>query len=182
MNDRDYINKAIELSKESINVGGYPVGAVIVQNGEIISTGLSNGKQLCDPTSHAETAAIREAGKNLNKRNLDDVVLYSSLEPCVMCFTSSFWAYIPKIVFACSRDKVSAEYYEGNHNIFDLNKNGKREIELVHFRELEDKALEVITKWDLAEVFMEPLPQGTSIEFFYKMNRNIHSNVYNYYT
>ena len=148
MLDADFIKRAIELSQKSVEVGGYPVGAVIVQNGQIVSEGLSKGKQLCDPTSHAETAAIREAGKKLDKRNLDDVVLYSSLEPCVMCFASSFWAYIPKVVFACSRDKVSADYYEGEHNIFELNRKGRRVIELVHFGELEQEALEVITEWE----------------------------------
>ncbi len=119
-----------------------------MQNGEIVSTGFSNGKQLCDPTNHAETDAIRKAGKKLNKRNLNDVVLYTSLEPCVMCFTSSFWAYIPRVVFACSRDKVSSDYYEGNHNIFELNKFGRRKIDLVHFNECEDEALDIITEWE----------------------------------
>ncbi len=148
MTDKDYVLKAIEISKESVTVGGYPAGAVIVQNNEIVGTGLSNGKQLCDPTSHAETDAIRKAGLKLEKRNMDDVVLYTSLEPCVMCFTSSFWAYIPRIVFACSRDRVSSDYYEGNHNIFELNKVGRRKIDLVHFDELEDRALQVITEWE----------------------------------
>lgn len=148
MSDADFIKRAIELAQKSVEVGGYPVGAVIVQNGRIVSEGLSNGKQLCDPTSHAETAAIREAGKKLDKSNLDDVVLYSSLEPCVMCFASSFWAYIPRVVFACSRDKVSADYYEGEHNIFALNQKGRRVIELVHFDKLEQEAFEVITEWE----------------------------------
>ncbi|MBX2866393.1 nucleoside deaminase [Candidatus Kaiserbacteria bacterium] len=151
MTDRDFIQRAIELSKESVAIGGYPVGAVIVKDGEIVSTGLSNGKQLCDPTSHAETDAIRKAGKKLNKRNLDDVVLYSSLEPCVMCLTSSFWAYIPRIMFACSRDRVSSDYFEGAHNIFELNEVGRRKIDLAHFDELEDEALNVITEWEEAD-------------------------------
>jgi len=148
MTDRDFIQKAIELSKESVAIGGYPVGAIIVKDGEIVSTGFSNGKQLCDPTMHAETDAIRKAGKKLHKRNLDDVVLYSSLEPCVMCFTSSFWAYIPRVVFACGRDKVSSDYFEGAHNIFELNEASRRKIDLVHFEELENEALNVITKWE----------------------------------
>ena len=148
MTDEDYIRTAIELAKDSVTIGGYPVGAIVVKNGEIISIGLSNGKQLCDPTSHAETAAIREASKKLNKRNLDDVVLYSSLEPCVMCFTSSFWAYIPKIVFACARNRVSADYYEGSHDIFELNKKNRRAIELIHFSKLEQEAFDVITEWE----------------------------------
>ncbi len=148
MNDFDFIKRVIELSKQSVDVDGYPVGALVVQNGNIISEGLSNGKQLCDATSHSETSAIRLACKKLNKRNLDDVILYTSLEPCVMCLTASFWAYIPKIVFACSRNKVSANYYEGNNNIFELNKTNRRQIELVHFKELENEALKVITEWE----------------------------------
>lgn len=148
MIDKDWIQKAIEASKESVAVGGYPAGAIIVRNGEIVSTGFSNGKQLCDPTNHAETDAIRKAGQKLNKRNLDDVVLYTSLEPCVMCFTSSFWAYIPRIVYACSRDKVSGDYYEGVHDIFELNKMSRRKIDLVHFDECENEALDVIREWE----------------------------------
>jgi guanine deaminase len=148
MTDKDFIEKAIAASKESVALGGYPAGAVIVQSGSIVSTGFSNGKQLCDPTNHAETDAIRKAGQKLNKRNLDDVVLYTSLEPCVMCFTSSFWAYIPRIVYACSRDKVSGDYYEGAHDIFELNKLSRRKIDLIHFEALENEALDVIREWE----------------------------------
>lgn len=148
MTDADYIKKTIELSRQSISVGGYPVGALIVWDGDIIATGLSDGKQLFDATSHAEISAIREASKKLNKRNLDDVVLYSSLEPCVMCFTASFWAYISRIVFACNRNRVPADYYEGSHSIFELNKASRRQIELVHFKEFEDEALKVISDWE----------------------------------
>lgn len=148
MDDQYFLKKAIELSQQSVDVGGYPAGAVIVQNGEIISTGLSNGKNLHDPTSHAETAAIREASQKLGERDLKSVVLYSSLEPCVMCYAASFWAHIPKVVFACSRKVVSPEYYEGNHDIFALNEKGKRRIELVHDSSSEQDALKVIQGWE----------------------------------
>lgn len=148
MNEQDFLREAIELSQKSVDVGGYPVGAVIVSDGEIIATGVSNGKQLHDPTSHAETAAIREAAQKLGERDLVNVVLYSSLEPCVMCYASSFWAHIPRVVFACGRDRVTSQYYEGNHNIFSLNENSHRTIELVHEKELEEAALEVIQKWE----------------------------------
>lgn len=148
MTEYDFLKKAIELSQESVDVGGYPVGAVIVRNGEIIATGLSNGKQLHDPTSHAETTAIREAAEKLGKRDLVDVVLYSSLEPCLMCYTSSFWAHIPRVVFACGRDMVTNQYYEGSHDIFSVNEVSHRHIELVHGKELEKEALEVIQRWE----------------------------------
>ncbi len=148
MNEQDFLKKAIELSQESVDIGGYPVGALIVRQGEIVATGFSNGKQLHDPTSHAETAAIREASQKLNKRDLDDVVLYTSLEPCLMCYSSSFWAHIPRVVFACGRDRVSTKYYEGDHNIFSLNEDSHRHIELVHENRLEEEALAVIQKWE----------------------------------
>lgn len=148
MNDEDFLKKAIKLSQESVDIGGYPVGAVIVRQGEIISTGVSNGKQLHDPTSHAETAAIREATQKLNNRDLTDVVLYTSLEPCLMCYASSFWAHIPRVVFACGRDEVSSQYYEGIHDIFSLNERSHRHIELIHEKGLEEEALEVIQRWE----------------------------------
>lgn len=148
MNKSTYLARSIELSKQSIKIGGYPVGAVIVHNGQIIAEGLSDGKQICDATSHAEVAAIREASRKLGRRNLDDVVLYTSLEPCVMCFTASFWAYIPKVVFICSRKRVSPDYYEGNHDIKEINKNSRRQIELIHYTELEEQALQIINDWE----------------------------------
>ncbi len=148
MNEAFFIKKSIELSQQSIDAGGYPVGALVVRNGEIIGEGYSDGKQLCDATSHAEVAAIREASQKLNKRNLDDVVLYTSLEPCVMCFMSSFWAYIPKIVFACSRARVTRKYYEGDHDIAELNKMCRRQIELVHYTGAEEAALRIINEWE----------------------------------
>lgn len=153
MNEWDFLKKAIALSQESVDVGGYPAGALIVRHGEIIATGLSNGKQLCDPTSHAETAAIREAARKLGQRDLVDVVLYSSLEPCLMCYASSFWAHIPRVVFACSRDTVSSKYYEGDHSIVSLNEKTHRRIELVHQKELEEDALGVIEKWENSKKF-----------------------------
>jgi tRNA(Arg) A34 adenosine deaminase TadA len=71
MND-NFLTLAIEKSRESVSAGGFPVGVVLVRGGEIIATGLSDGKQLNDPTSHAEIAAIREACQKLKTRNLKD--------------------------------------------------------------------------------------------------------------
>jgi guanine deaminase len=144
----DLLKQAIELSKKSVAVGGYPAGALVFHNGKVISTGLSDGKQLCDATCHAEISAIREASKKLNKRNLTDVVLYTSLEPCVMCLMASFWAHIPKIVFACRRKSVSPKYYEGEHDISELNRKNWRRIELIHIKELECDAKTVIQDWE----------------------------------
>jgi tRNA(Arg) A34 adenosine deaminase TadA len=147
MNDKKFLVEAIEKSKESVAIGGFPVGVILVRDNEIVSTGLSNGKQLNDPTSHAEIAAIREACQKLRTRNLKDLVLYSSLEPCLMCYAASSWASIRRIIYACNRNRVSKQHYEGIHDLNILNKTMRHPIEMIHFVKLEEKALKVISDW-----------------------------------
>lgn len=146
--DTDFLKQAIEKSKESVAAGGFPVGVVIVKNGEVIVSAISNGKQLKDPTSHGEVAAIREACQKLGTRDIPEVTLYSSLEPCLMCLTACSWASIPKIVYACSRDKVSRQHFEGAHNIQQINARLRKPINLIYGVELENEALEVIEDWE----------------------------------
>lgn len=98
--DNQYIQEAIKQSQNSVDAGGYPCGAVVVKDDAIIATGLSNGKNLFDATMHAEIDAIRNACKKLQSRSLDGCTLHTSMEPCVMCFSASFWAYIPRIVYS----------------------------------------------------------------------------------
>lgn len=146
--DIKWLNEAIEKSDESIKLGGFPVGAIIVKNDKLMSYGLSNGKNLNDATQHAEIDAIRNASKFLQSRNLKNVTLYSSLEPCLMCFSASYWAYIPKIVYACGKTKVSKQHYEGKHELSKINKNCNRQIKIIHIKELENDALKIIKDWE----------------------------------
>ncbi len=148
MNDFDFLRVAIKKSQESVDQGGFPVGALVVINNEIIAEGVSNGKQLHDATAHAEVCAIREASKKLGKRNLKNAVIYSSLEPCLMCFSASYWAYVTKIVYACSKSKVSMHHYEGLHNLQELNAKNNHQMEIMHIKELEESALKVINDWE----------------------------------
>lgn len=146
--DIKYLKEAIKRSKEAIQKGGFPVGALIVKDNKIISFGLSNGKRKKDATLHAEIEAIRKASKKLNSRNLPNTTLYSSLEPCLMCFSATYWAYIPRVVYACRKKNVSKMHYEGSQNLDIINKKNNRKIELVHIQELEKEALRVIEDWE----------------------------------
>lgn len=149
MNDDKYIYEAIKASEDSILVGGYPCGALIVKNDDVVSIGLSNGKNLFDATLHAEIDAIRKASEKLQSRSLEGCTLYTSMEPCVMCFSASFWAYIPRIVYSAARSQVDKDYYMGEHEISDLNeKNYRRKIELLHHKESSVDALRVIREWE----------------------------------
>lgn len=148
MDDRKFLQDAIEKSRESLMLDNFPVGAIIVRKGEIIATGISNGRKLNDPTRHAEVAAIREACQKLQTRELKDVALYSSLEPCLMCFAASTWASIPRIAYACSRGRVSKQHFEGEHDLSSINKQTRHPVELVHLAKLEEDALRVIRDWE----------------------------------
>ena len=145
---KDFLMKAIEMAEESVAKGGFPAGAVVVKDEKIIGSGISIGNLLNDPSSHGEMAAIREACKNLKTTDLSSAVLYASMQPCIMCFGASMWASIPKIVFACSKEKVSDEYYGGHYHVREIDKDFTKPIELVHFLELEEKSLAVIKNWE----------------------------------
>lgn len=150
MTDLDYLRLALDQARKSVKQGGFPAGAVVVKDGKIISKGVSLGFVLHDPTSHAETAAIREACKNINSVDLGGVTLYESLACCAMCFSVANWAGIARIVSACKKTSgmVSKGYYEGKTDISRLNEENNRKIELVYLPDLENESLELIKQWE----------------------------------
>ena len=93
-------------------------------------------------------ASIREACKNLETSDLSGAVLYASMQPCLMCLGASMWSAIPKIVFACSKEKVSVKYYGGHYELSSINSELTHPIELVHFAELENESLAIIHEWE----------------------------------
>lgn len=148
MNDKEFLQKAIMKAKESVAQGGFPAGAIVVKNGEIIGEGVSVGNKLNDPTSHGEMASIRDACKNLKTSDLSGSVLYASMQPCLMCLGASMWSAISKIVFACPKEKVATDYYGGHYQPFVINSELTRPIELIHFVELENESLAIVHEWE----------------------------------
>ena len=99
------MNRAIELSTLNVkNNNGGPFGAVIVKDGKIISEGVNLVVKNCDPTSHAEIVAIREACKILQTHDLSDCEIYSSCHPCSMCYSCIRWSRIYKIYYSNTRE------------------------------------------------------------------------------
>jgi len=93
--------QAIRLAVDNVKSGnGGPFGAVVVKNGEVISTGVNSVTSSNDPTAHAEVIAIREACKKLNSFQLDDCEIYASCEPCPMCLGAIYWARPVTLYFA----------------------------------------------------------------------------------
>lgn len=142
--DIDFLKQAIELSKKSSDEGNFPVGAVLVKDGSVVGSGISNGRFLKDATVHAETSAIRDACAKTEQREIPGSILYTSLEPCLMCYGASYWAGISKIVYAISRERVPKECFEGEHSLESINKSSNRDIEILHIAGLEEEALMIL--------------------------------------
>lgn len=150
MNDKEYLRLAIEQAKLSVDQGGFPAGAIVVKDGEIISEGVSLGRILNDPTSHAETSSLREACKKLQTRDLNGATLYASLEPCMMCFCVSNWSSISRIVFGCRKtdEMVEKIYYEGSNDLESLNNKNSHKIEMVFIPDFEQEMLALVKTWE----------------------------------
>jgi tRNA(Arg) A34 adenosine deaminase TadA len=108
---------------KSVQDCGFPAGAIVVKDGQVIGEGISLGKILHDSSSHAETAAIRAACQKLKTADLSGAVLYESMESCNMCFSVAFWAGISKVVYGCRKtpEMVKKYFYEGSTGNESLN-------------------------------------------------------------
>lgn len=148
--DKQYLKLAVEQARKSVEQGGFPAGAIIVKNGEVISEAVSIGYIHNDPSGHAETVAIREACKKLNTANLEGATLYESIECCVMCFSVAYWSGISRIVYARKKtpEMAAKHYYEGTTDNQTLNKENNRQIELVFASEFEQESLKIIQEWE----------------------------------
>ena len=93
-----------------------PVGAIIVRNGEVISSAHNTKEETNDVTSHAEIIAIREAEKKLEQWRLDDCELYVTLEPCPMCCWAILQSRIKTIYFG------SYDRQYGGFSVLELHK------------------------------------------------------------
>jgi tRNA(adenine34) deaminase len=90
---------ALDLAREAEAHGEVPVGAVLVLGDQILGRGRNAPIQRCDPTAHAEILALREASAALENYRVEGAVLYTTLEPCVMCAGALVAARIARLVF-----------------------------------------------------------------------------------
>jgi len=99
---------ALDQANQAFTIGEVPVGAVMVQQGEVIATGFNRREVDQDPTAHAEMIAIREASSKLGSWRLNDTTLYVTLEPCAMCAGAMIQARVSRLVFGAADPKAGA--------------------------------------------------------------------------
>ncbi len=99
----EFMEAAILEARNGIRAGhGGPFGCVIVRDGKIIGSGHNEVLRQKDPTCHGEMMAIRDACKNSDSFDLSGCELYTTAEPCPMCFGAILWANIRKIFYGCN--------------------------------------------------------------------------------
>jgi len=143
----EFMNRAIELSIESVNKGGGPFGCVIVKDEKIVSEGSNKVTSSKDPTAHGEIVAIREACKKINNFSLSGFELYSSCEPCPMCLSAIYWARIDKVYFANTRQDAQKIDFDDSLIYSEFQKNlDKRKIPMVQM--MRSEAIKAFELWD----------------------------------
>jgi tRNA(adenine34) deaminase len=108
LDDREFMQAALDLAAAAAAAGEVPVGAVVVAGGEIIGRGANRPIASCDPTAHAEIVALREAALAQRSYRLSGATLYVTLEPCAMCAQAIIHARVRRLVFGAWDPRAGA--------------------------------------------------------------------------
>ncbi|MEM9171805.1 MAG: tRNA adenosine(34) deaminase TadA [Pseudomonadota bacterium] len=103
--DISFMREALDLAQQAAALGEVPVGAVVVQHGQVIGRGHNRPIGQSDASAHAEVVALRMAGEQIANYRLPGASLYVTLEPCMMCLGAMVHARVETIVFAASDPK-----------------------------------------------------------------------------
>lgn len=106
--DKQFMNMALDACRRGIDAGQSPFGACIVHLGNVIACAHNRVRLNTDSTAHAEVQAIREACQKANTIHLEGATIYSTTEPCAMCFGAIHWARIMRVVYAATVEEAQS--------------------------------------------------------------------------
>lgn len=149
----DWMRAAIAAAMESVARGaGGPFGACIVRDGQILAVSSNHVLIDHDPTAHAEVMAIRKACAMLENHLLEGAEIYSTTEPCPMCFASLHWARVSKIYYGTDiNDVAQLGFNEMTLSNFQMRDLGQSPIEIVPDF-LRAECLELLDFWTRFEL------------------------------
>ncbi|MCX6695628.1 MAG: nucleoside deaminase [Candidatus Altiarchaeota archaeon] len=132
MSDRKFMLLALEEALKSVRKCQTPFGACIVKDGKVVSAAHNTVWSDTDSTAHAEVNAIRRACKKLKTIDLSDCTIYSSCEPCPMCFSAIHWACINKIIYGtATKDAKKIGFNELGITDRRLKSLGKSKVKII---------------------------------------------------
>lgn len=143
------MEEAIEKAQEGVKNGQSPFGACIVKNKEIVSSAGNSVWKDTDITAHAEINAIRQACKKMGTVDLSGCTLYSTCEPCPMCFSACKWARLSRIVYGAHiEDAKRFGFSEMDISNEKMKSMGDVKVE-IEGDFLREECLQVFEQWSL---------------------------------
>ena len=130
MTDLQLLTEAVSEAELGLAEGGLPIGAVLVdRQGEVVARGHNLRVQSGDPTAHAETVCIRNAGL---RRDWDQLTLFTTLSPCIMCTGAVLLYRIPRVVIGENQNFLGEEELLRERGVDLVVLDDARCIEMMH--------------------------------------------------
>lgn len=145
--DEQYMRLALEIARRGTQWGQTPFGACIVCQGEVIARAHNLVWATTDITAHAEIVALRAANHARGHIHLTGCTVYTTCEPCPMCFSACHWANVDRIVFGASiADAQEAGFRELAIAAQTMAEQGQSPVALTG-GVLRDKAVQLFRDW-----------------------------------
>ncbi len=106
--DAHWMRQALAAAHEARGRGEVPVGTCIVKGDELLAVAGNRTRTDQDPTAHAEVVALREAARRVSNYRMTDAVVYSTIEPCVMCAGALIQARVRRLVYGARDERAGA--------------------------------------------------------------------------
>jgi tRNA(adenine34) deaminase len=106
--DEYFMRLALREAERALEHDDVPIGAVMVQGGEVLAVTRNERELRGDPTAHAELLALRESSAKIGSWRLLDTILYVTLEPCAMCAGAMVLGRVPRVVYGADDPKAGA--------------------------------------------------------------------------
>jgi tRNA(Arg) A34 adenosine deaminase TadA len=146
-----FMRLAIKEARKNLKtMHGGPFGACVVKNSKVIAV-ARNTVLKCDASCHAEVNAIRLASRKLRSFDLSGCIIYSTTEPCPMCFSAIHWARIDAVIYGTTiSDVKKLGFHELSISAKKMKTSGKSDVKIFsYFDRIE--CLRLLEDWNKLE-------------------------------
>lgn len=102
MNHEGFMKQALAQAQAAFSDGEFPVGCILVHQDRVVVTGRRTGTagERVNEVDHAEMVALRRLAEMKTRFAPGSITLFSTLEPCLMCYGATILSGIRTIVYA----------------------------------------------------------------------------------
>lgn len=106
--DEQWMQQALQQAQLAAELDEVPIGAVLVQDNQLLAAGYNRPRLSDDPSAHAEIVVLRNAGRRVGNYRFPGSTLYVTVEPCTMCAGALVHARVGRLVFGAAEQKSGA--------------------------------------------------------------------------